>query len=151
MNRLLTGILVSAVLLPLTVFAEDWTREQQEVLAFERACIAAKTGDDLKACFHEDYVGWGMASPVPLSKEEVSTIIDATFDDTTNESVLFKPLSVVVKGNMAVVSYIDSGKSTNNRTDEVEYYMQRWTDVCLKDGGKWYWISDHGVDISDAE
>lgn len=151
MNRLLTGILVSAVVLPLTVLAEDWTREQQEVLAFERACIAAKTGDELKACFHEDYVGWGMESPVPLSKEEVSRIIDETFDDTTNESVLFKPLSVVVKGNMAVVSYIDSGRSTNNRTDEVEYYMQRWTDVCLKDGGKWYWISDHGVDISDAE
>lgn len=45
----------------------------------------------------------------------------------------------------------DSGTSTNNRTDEMEYYMQRWTDVCLKDGGKWYWISDHGVDISGAE
>lgn len=150
MNSLLTGMLLSAALLPLGVFAEDWTREQQEVLAFERACVAAKTAEQLKACFHEDYVGWGMESPVPLSKEELSKIIDATFDDTTNESILFKPLSVVVKGNMAVVSYIDSGTSTNNRTDEVELYMQRWTDVCVKDGGKWYWISDHGVDISDA-
>jgi hypothetical protein len=61
---------------------------------------------------------------------------------------LFKPLSVIVKGNMAVISYIDSSKSTNKTTKEVTYSTQRWTDVCLKDGGKWYWISDHGVDIS---
>ena len=49
---------------------------------------------------------------------------------------------------MGVVSYVDAGKITNKRTNEVEYYTQRWTDVCIKDGGKWYWILDHGVDIS---
>jgi L-lactate utilization protein LutB len=55
---------------------------------------------------------------------------------------------VIVKGNMAVVTYIDAGKIKNKSTNEVQEYIQRWTDVCLKDGGKWYWISDHGVDIS---
>ncbi|MFT5502214.1 MAG: ketosteroid isomerase-like protein [Woeseiaceae bacterium] len=65
-----------------------------------------------------------------------------------SETLLFKPLSVIVKGNMAVVTYIQTSKTTNNATDEVEYSTQRWTDVCLKEDGQWTWISDHGVDIS---
>jgi len=151
MKKLERGILVSVLLLPLTVFAENWTKEQQEVLAFEEACIAAQNADELKACFHQDYVGWGMTSPVPLSNSDQVKLIDESFASFETESLLFKPLSVVVKGNMAVVTYIDAGKSTNKSTDEVEYYTHRWTDVCLKDGGKWYWIADHGVDITTDE
>jgi hypothetical protein len=49
--------------------------------------------------------------------------------------MLFKPVSVIVKGNMAIISYIDSDKSTNKTTKEVEHSTTRWTDVCLKDGG----------------
>jgi hypothetical protein len=49
---------------------------------------------------------------------------------------------------MAVVTYVQTSKTKNNATDEVEYSTQRWTDVCLKEDGKWTWISDHGVDIS---
>lgn len=139
------------LLLPLTVFGEDWTKEQEEVLAFEQACIEAKSADVLNECFHRDYVGWGMGSPVPLTKSEQTKLIADNFASYETESLLFKPLSVVVKGNMAVVNYISAGKSTDKRTDESEYYIHRWTDVCLKDGGKWYWIADHGVDISDDE
>lgn len=75
-------------------------------------------------------------------------IVDA-FENNESETMLFKPVSVIVKGNMAVISYIDSSKSTDKTTKETKYSTQRWTDVCLKDGGKWYWISDHGVDISN--
>jgi ketosteroid isomerase-like protein len=151
MKKLQARILVSALLLPLMALAENWTKEQQEVLAFEEACIAAQNADDLNACFHEDYVGWGMGSPVPLSKADQIRLIEESFASFKTESLVFKPLSVVVKGNMAIVAYIDAGVSTNKRTDEVEYYTQRWTDVCLKEGGRWYWISDHGADITDNE
>jgi hypothetical protein len=124
--------LVTALLLPLLSSAEDWTKEQQEVLAFEQACISTKNAEELKACFHNDYVGWGIGSTVALSKKEILQFIDDGFATTDSETLLFKPVSVIVKGNMAVVSYIQGGKNTNKKTDEVEYYTQRWTDVCLK-------------------
>lgn len=129
-------------------FCEDWTTAQQEVLAFEEACITTKNADELIGCFHRDYVGWGLDSTVPQSKADVTKWIAHGFENFERESILFKPLSVIVKGNMAVVSYIDSGRTRNKATDEVEYYTERWTDVCLKDNGKWTWISDHGVDLS---
>lgn len=143
-----SGILMSSLLLPLSAFADDWSKEQQEVLAFEEACTNPQDPNEAKACYHEDYVGWSRGSPVALSKNDLLKLIDDEFATTETESLLFKPVSVIVKGNMAVVSYIIVGKATDKRTNEVEHYIHRWTDVSIKDGGKWYWISDHGEDIS---
>ena len=89
-----------------------------------------------------------MDSTVPSSKADLLKFIADNFENFDSETLLFKPVSVIVKGNMAVVSYIQSGKTKNKTTEEVEYYTQRWTDVCLKEGGKWSWISDHGVNLS---
>lgn len=148
MRNITRTLFLSALLLPSISAAEEWTKEQQEVLAFEEACLTTKVASELKGCFHKDFVGWGEGSTVPTSKTDRLKFIDDSFASFDGTQLLFKPLSVIVKGNMAVVTYIDSGKSTNKVTKEVEYWTQRWTDVCLKDGGKWYWISDHGVDIS---
>jgi hypothetical protein len=140
--------LVSVLLVPIFAFAEDWSKEQKEVLAFEEACVTTKNADDFIGCFHEDFVGWGLGSTVPTSKADRLKFIADGFGNSDSDTLLFKPVSVIVKGNMAVVSYIQSSKTTSNTTDEVEYSTQRWTDVCLKEGGKWTWISDHGVDLS---
>ena len=141
-------LLTAVLLLPAFASAEDWSKEQMEVLKFEEACVSAKTADQLMSCFHQDYVGWGQDSSVPLSKADRQKTVADRFANVDSETMLFKPLSVIVKGNMAVISYIESSKTTNKTTKEVSYSTSRWTDVCLKDGGKWYWISDHGVDIS---
>jgi hypothetical protein len=141
--------LVSVLLLPIVAFADDWTSEQQEVLAFEKACVSATSASQLMDCFHKDFVGWGQGSTIPTSKADRRKGVENGFENSESETMLFKPLSVIVKGNMAVVSYIDWSKSINKTTKEVTYSTQRWIDVCLKDGGKWYWISDHGVDISN--
>jgi hypothetical protein len=140
--------LVSALLLPLIASAEDWTKEQKEVLAFEEACITTNNVADFMACFHDDYVGWSEGSTVPLSKSDRQKPIANFFENNDREILLFKPVSVIVKGNMAVISYVTWYKSTNKTTDEVTNGRDRWTDVCLKEGDKWTWISDHGVDLS---
>lgn len=140
--------LMSVLLLPILASGEDWTKEQKEVLAFEEACLTAKNADEFMGCFHKDFVGWGEDFTVPTSKADRLKPIADGFENFDSETLLFKPISVIVKGNMAVVSYIQFGKITNKTTDEVEYFTERWTDVCLKEGGKWTWISDHGVDLS---
>ena len=137
-----------SLLLPLIAFAEDWSKEQEEVLAFEEACINSKNANELKACFHEDFVGWGVGSTVALSKSDRLKFIDDEFATVDIDILLFKPVSVIVKGNMAVVSDVMTVKVTNKRTSEEKYITGRWTDVLIKEDGNWYWISDHGEDIS---
>ena len=96
----------------------------------------------------EDYVGWAQGSTVPLSKSDRQKPIANSFENFDGEVMLFKPLSVIVKGNMAVISYVQWYKATNKTTGEVTYSSVRFTDICLKEGGKWTWISDHGTTIS---
>jgi ketosteroid isomerase-like protein len=143
--------LVSALLLPLTASAEDWTEEQKEVLAFEEACVTTKDIDEFAGCFHDDFVGWGQGYPVPTSKDDRSKTNADSFESFDSETLLFNPISVIVKGDMAIVSYLQTSKITNKATEEVEYSTQAWTDVCLKERGKWTWIADHGTDLTDDQ
>jgi len=149
MKMSMRSSLMSVLLLPAFVLAEDWTAEQKEVLAFEEACVTTRVADEFVGCFHEDFVGWGQGSPHPTSKTDRLKFIADGFESFDSDTLLFKPISVIVKGNMAVVSYIQTSKITNNATNEVEYSTQAWTDVCLKEGRKWTWIADHGTDLTD--
>ena len=137
-----------ALLLPILASAGDWTAEQQEVLAFETPCISTQSVDEFMGCFHKDFVGWGTGS-VPTTKADRMSLAADSFAGATNQLILFKPLSVIVRGNWAVVTYITTGKSTDKATGEVSYSTERWTDVCLKENGKWTWISDHGETVSE--
>jgi ketosteroid isomerase-like protein len=140
--------LVSVLLVPIVAFTEDWSEEQKEVLAFEEACVTTKDVDEFTGCFHEDFVGWGQGYPVPTSKDDRSKINANGFESFDSDTLLFNPISVIVKGNMAIVSYLQTSKVTNKATEEVEYSTQAWTDVCLKERGKWTWIADHGTDLT---
>ena len=75
MKKLLMGASVFTMLVPLTAWAQDWTKAQQEVLDFEEACITTKSVDEFKDCFHRDYVGWGIDSTVAPSKNDILKII----------------------------------------------------------------------------
>ena len=141
--------LMSVFLLPTLVLAEDWTAKQKEVLAFEEACVTTKDADEFAGCFHDDFVGWGQGYPIPTSKADRSKFNADGFESFDSDTLLFNPISVIVKGNMAVVSYLQTSKITNKATEEVEYSTQAWTDVCLKESGKWTWIAHHGTDLTD--
>ena len=130
-------------------FAEEWTKEQQEVLEWEEACISTSDRDQWISCFHDEFVGWGMNFPVPTSKSDRGQSSVDGFESFESEVLLFKPLSVAMHGDTAVIVYIDSRKTTNNDTQETTYSTSLWTDVCLKENGKWYWIADHGTAGAD--
>lgn len=147
MKKLMQLLALPALLLPILASAGNWSKEQQEVLAFEEPCISTQSADDFANCFHEDFVGWGTGS-VPTSKADRKTMATDSFASSTSKLILFKPLSVIVRGNFAVITYLTTGKSTNKATGEVSYSTERWTDVCLKENGKWSWISDHGETVS---
>ncbi len=149
MKNVIKAILAIVSLLPLTVFADDWTAEQREVLAWEEACINADNAKDFVDCFHEDFEGWGLNSAVPTTKSDRRALAENGFASFDADVLLFKPLSVIVKGNIAVINYITVAKVKNNDTDEITYETERWTDVAIKDGRQWTWIADHGEALSD--
>ena len=149
MQKITRAVLAVGLLLPLSVFGEDWTAEQQEVLAWEEACITTDDVNEFHACFHEDFEGWGINSTVPTTKADRRGLFENGFASFDSDVLLFKPISVIVKGNTAVINYITVAKIKNNDTEEINYETERWTDVAIKDGRQWTWIADHGEDISD--
>lgn len=146
MNKKIIGTFLLIALTPLSGYAEDWSDEQQEVLSFAESCMTAGNADAFLECFHDDYVGWAMFQ-VPLTKADRQKPIRNAFENFESEMMLFKPLSVIVRGNMAVISYIVSTKDTDKATDEISYSTQRWTDVLVKEGNRWSYISDHGESL----
>jgi hypothetical protein len=49
---------------------------------------------------------------------------------------------------MATALYIATYTQKNKETGEEKTLTERWTDVLVREGGRWSWIADHGVDIS---
>lgn len=139
-------LLAAVVLLsPISSYSEDWSTEQLELLEWEKQCISADNAQDFIGCFHEDFVGWGMGYPVPTNKSDREATAENGFENFPSELVYFHPLSVEIYGNVAVINYLDSRRTTNNHTGEVNYETTQWTDVAIKEDGNWYWIADHGT------
>ena len=136
------------LVLPLAAFGQNWTDEQQEVLAWEEACISGDDFDEFSDCFHNDFVGWGIDYPVPTSKADRLKLLADEFERFEYEVLLFKPLSVFIQGNTAIINYLSSARLTNTDTGEVSLVTSRWTDVAMQDGNTWSWVADHGVSVS---
>ena len=142
--RLLSLLLIS---LPLNIAANEWTAEQQEVLAFQIQCQSTNDVDEWMECFHDDFNGLGMnLGPMPTNKNDRRKLDSASRTTFAHELILLKPLSIYVNGNLAIVNYVVQQQQTNKKTGEETINISRWMDVLLKDNGKWSWISDHGVD-----
>ena len=146
MKKIHHTYILLAFLSPLAA-AEDWSEEQKEVLAWEEECISASVRTDWLECFHEDFVGWGNNYPAPTTKPDREKRSVDGFESFKSDLLLFKPISVQIYGNTAVINYIDTRKNTNKTTNEVTYNTSHWTDVAIKEGGNWYWIADHGSNV----
>ncbi len=144
MRRSVFAALALAVFLPLAAQAQQWTAAQQEVWEFEEACWATQDVEALMACFHDDFVGWGIGYPVPSSQADRRPFFARRFE---TEEIVFhylKPLAIKVHGNVAIVLYLATSTTKNKATGEETTVTERWTDICLKGRDGWRWIADHG-------
>ncbi len=94
-------------------------------------------------CIHDDFSGWLYTEPVPRGKsnfESIGQYFIKTRDVVAGE---LRPIDILVYGNFAVIHYfyIDITKDEDGKED---ISQGRWTDVMVKEGGKWRWIADHG-------
>ena len=139
-----------------TAYAQDSAEpgsgnDQANVWASVEEIWAAEEAGDLERVdrmISADFMGWPYASPAPRSK--ASTRMWTRFNNEQNKGLAHElyPLSIVIHGDMAIAHYLYS-MATQTRDKKVVSSNGRYTDILVRDGGSWKFISWHGG--SDTE
>jgi ketosteroid isomerase-like protein len=111
----------------------------------EEIWAAEERGDEVSvdAVISADFMGWPYASPAPRSK--ASTRMWTRFNAEQNKGLTHElyPLSIVVHGDVAIAHYLFS-IAIQTRDKKVISSNGRYTDVLVRDGTSWKFLSWHG-------
>ncbi len=142
-----TALLIAS---PAAVLAGDWSPEQKEVWDAILTCdghFQSKDEAAIMDCIHDDFSGWLYSQPVPRGKDSFSSVSIYFMKSRETVASELRPIDILVYGNFAVAHYFYVQVSKGPEGEEVE--QGRWTDVLVKEDGKWRWIADHGGSRSD--
>jgi hypothetical protein len=149
-NRMLTVATAAVALCAWAggALADADSAAQQEVWKVELqqwAMAAAKDDSWLETMVHPNLHFWETGAPMPRDKASLKHWARYTNENTTTlEQELF-PISVTITGNVAVVQY-HYMVARKNFKEERETVTGHYTDVLMKDGGKWMFIAWEGGD-----
>ena len=130
------------------VSAQTWSKEQQEIWKLEEQqwkLSAAKDSSWIETMVHPNLNYWNNAWPAPQGK--ASLLLWDRYNNTSStvlQQELF-PISITITGNFAVVQYRYSLARENYKKDQ-EMVTGRYTDVLVKEGGRWLFIAWAGGD-----
>jgi len=136
------------VLLPILASAQTWNADQQEVWRLEEQQWQMAKNKDVSwidKMVHPNLSYWDVDQPGPQNK--ASLVRWNRYNNSTAtvlEQELF-PISVTITGNIAVAQYRYS-VARENYKKERETVTGRYTDVLVKDGGRWLFIAWAGGD-----
>ena len=141
------AVLVTSFAMAMPGAGQEWTPEQQEIVDFTWGCQESKQA--WLDCFHPDYRAWAdMSFGVPMQKADVEAVGSIWWDSNERLALHIKPMSITVRGDFAVVLSIYTDTVRNRETGEIVTSTQAWTDICVRENGRWYWIADHGSPVS---
>jgi ketosteroid isomerase-like protein len=128
--------------------AQDSADDQAAVWAtIEEVWSAEERGDEswVDTNLSADFVGWPDSSPAPRSK--ASTRMWARFNAENSKGLTHElyPLSIIVHGDMAVAHYLYT-MATQAKDKRIVTSNGRYTDVLVRDGTAWKFITWHGGD-----
>jgi len=144
---------VSLLSLALAAFAggaaaQTWSPDQQEIWRFEEQQWKMAKEKDLTwidKMVHPNLSYWDADRPAPQNKASLSRWNRySNTNATVLEQELF-PISVTITGNIAVVQYSYSIARENYKKDR-ETATGRYTDVLVKEGGRWLFLAWAGGD-----
>jgi hypothetical protein len=136
-----------------SVSAQTWDAGQQEIWRFEEEqwrMSAAKDLSWIETMVHPNASVWGNTWPGPQSKKSLArwNKYEAA-DSTTLEQEIF-PISATITGNVAVAHYRYRVVREDTKKERV-VVTGRYTDVLVKEGGKWLFITWAGGDDPKSE
>lgn len=139
---------VSLLVLPTLASAQTWNAEQQEVWKLEEQQWQMSKDKDISwidKMVHPNISYWDVDQPGPQNK---ASLVRWNRYNNTNATVLEQelfPISLTITGNIAVVQYRYS-VARENYKKERETVSGRYTDVLVKEGGRWLFIAWSGGD-----
>ena len=152
--KIASGIMMVLVISisSISASAQEWSSQQKEVWKTVSDYWAVMAKGDINGFlnyFHDDYSGWGYDMKVPGNKEDARKWL--TFGAQSKKVLIYdiKPLSISVMDNFAFVHYyytMVSESDGKKKPDE-----GRWTDILVRQGGKWLLLGDHGGEEKDME
>lgn len=147
--RALLGLLCLALVAHIgTVSAQTWNSEQQEIWRLEEQqwkMNAAKDMTWIDTMVHPNISFWDSGFPAPQNKASLSRWSKYNYANSTILEQEIFPISVTITGNIAVVHYRYQ-VAVENYKKERETVAGRWTDVLIKEGGRWLFITWAGGD-----
>lgn len=113
--------------------------------AVEAIWRAEEAGDEkwVETMLSADFMGWPNNSPAPRDKSSVRMWNRFSQQQTSGITHELYPLSIVVHGDMAVVHYLYTN-AVQERDKSTSVSNGRYTDVLVRDGDAWKFISWHG-------
>lgn len=145
--KICTKILLGALVLSISglVAAQERTDDAAVWKVVESQWEAGQSADDqwVDELLTKDFVGWPSNSPAPRSRESVRMWERFNQKHWDGEAHELYPLSIVVHEDVAVVHYLYSNAGKNSK-GEVEVINGRFTDVLVRVGGDWKFLSWHG-------
>ena len=148
MRALLGSVLLAIVAHTSTAVAQTWTPEQQELWRLEEQqwrMSAAKDPSWIETMVHPNISYWDTDQPGPQNKASLTRWTKYNYaNSTVLEQELF-PISMTITGNVAVVQYRYRVASENYKKER-ETVTGRYTDVFVKEGSRWLFITWAGGD-----
>jgi hypothetical protein len=128
--------------------AQTWSPDQQEIWRFEEQQWKMSAEKDLTwidKMVHSNLSYWDTGQPGPQNKASLARWNRySNTNATVLEQELF-PISVTITGNVAVVQYRYTIARENYKKDR-ETVNGRYTDVLVKEGGRWLFLAWAGGD-----
>lgn len=128
--------------------AQTWTAEQAELWKLEQQQWQMSKDEDLtwiEKMVHPNLSYWDTGAPVP---QNVASLTRWNRFNSANGAVLeqeIHPLSMTITGNVAVAQYGYQVVRENYKKDR-ETVWGHYTDVLVKEGGRWLFIAWSGGD-----
>ncbi len=145
MRGILLVVSASVLMFPPIAHGQEWTPAQNQVWAWEVACLETVDLEAKAACFHDDFMGLGFGETEPTGKAHRLEVFEATMDAYELVSFDVRPMTINVKGNTAVLIYEAESVIRDKATGEEASSVLLWTDVAIREGGRWSWIADHAT------
>ena len=138
------GLLLFALVVQTgTAVAQTWSPEQQEIWRLEDQQWKMNAAKDLtwiETMVHPNISFWDVDFPAPQNKASLSRWAKyGSTTDTVLEQELF-PISVTITDNVAVAQYRYRVASENDKKER-EIVTGRYTDVFIKEGNRWLFIT----------
>jgi hypothetical protein len=129
--------------------AQTWSPEQQEIWKFEEQQWQMSAAKDLSwvdTMVHPNLRYWETGEAMPRDKTSLKRWNRYSAENSTVlEQELF-PIAITVTGNVAVVQY-HYMVAREDRKKERETVTGQYTDVLVKENGRWLFLSWSGGDF----